>query len=83
MYVLWILAAYMLLLIIRTVIGPTVWDRLLGMSLICTKVTLIIILFASVNDITYMLDYAIIHTLLGFLCIIFIAFFVLDRTKRR
>ena len=81
MYLLWIMAAFLLVFIIRTVKGPTAWDRLLGMSLICTKGTIVIIAFASLHNITYLLDFAIIHTLLGFLCVIFIAFFILKRTR--
>jgi len=83
MYLLWILSAYLLVFIIRTIMGPTVWDRLLGMGVICTKITIMIIAFASVNDIAYILDFAIIQSLLGFICIIFIAFFILERTKGR
>ena len=81
MYILYIMAAFLLLFMVRIVKGPSAWDRLLGMSLICTKGTIIIIVFASIYDISYLLDFAIIHTLLGFICIIFIAFFILKRTR--
>ena len=81
MYILGVISVYLLLFIIRTVKGPSAWDRLLGMSLICTKGTIVIVVFASYYDISYLLDFAIIHTLLGFICIIFIAFFILKRTK--
>ena len=83
MYVLWIVLAYMFLFIIRTAQGPTVWDRLLGMSLISVKVIIIIVAYASMNDLAYLLDYAIIYSLFGFISLIFITFFILDRTRRR
>ena len=83
MYVLWIVLAYMLLFFVRTVQGPTVWDRLLGMSLISVKVIILIIAYASFNELAYLLDYAIIYALFGFISVIFIAFFILDRTRGR
>ena len=83
MYVIWIMLAYLLLLIIRTAIGPSIWDRLLGMSLICSKIAIIVMVFASVNNISYLLDYSIIFSLLGFMCVLFISFFVSDRMRRR
>jgi len=81
MYVLWIVLAFMFLFFIRTVQGPTIWDRLLGMSLISVKVIVIIIAYASLNNSAYMLDYALIYALFGFISVIFIAFFILDRTR--
>ena len=83
MYVIWILLVFMFLFLIRTVQGPTIWDRLLGMSLISVKVIILVVAFASLNDLTYLLDYAIIYALFGFISVIFIAFFILDRTRRR
>ena len=81
MYVLWIVLAFMLVFIINTVRGPTVWDRLLGTSLVSVKIIVLIIALASLYDLPYLLDYAIIHTLFGFISIIFIAFFVLDKAR--
>jgi len=83
MYVIWIILAFMFLYIFRTVQGPTIWDRLLGMSLISVKVVILIIAFASINDRAYLLDYALIYALFGFISVIFIAFFILDRTRGR
>jgi multicomponent Na+:H+ antiporter subunit F len=83
MYFIWVLLAYMLMFIFRTIKGPTIWDRLLGMGLISVKVIIIIIAFASMNDMAYLLDYAIIYTLFGFISVIFVTFFILDRTRRR
>ena len=83
MYVVWILFAYMFLFFIRTVKGPTIWDRLLGMCLISVKVIIIIIALASIYDMAYLLDYAIIYTLFGFISVIFITFFIQDRSKGR
>ena len=83
MSILWILLAFMFLYIIRTIKGPTVWDRLLGLGLISVKVVIIIIAYSSFYDRAYLLDYALIYALFGFISLIFIAFFVHDRTKGR
>jgi len=61
--------------------GPTTWDRLLGLDLVCTKIILIIIAFAALHNTTFLLDFAVIYALSGFIGIIFIALF-LSRRKR-
>lgn len=74
---LWILLIFLLVFFIRTVImGPSIWDRLLGMSVTSTKVIVIIIFFASINDMAFLLDFAIIYALFGFISVIFIALFL-------
>ena len=77
----WILLVFMFFYIVRTVQGPTIWDRLLSMSLISVKVIIMIIAIASFYDRGYLLDYALIYSLFGFISVIFIAFFILDRTR--
>jgi len=83
MYILWIIIAYMLVFAFKTIKGPTIWDRLLGMNLIFVKTIIFVIAYASVFDRAYMLDYAIISTLFGFISVIFITYFILDRAKGR
>jgi len=63
--------------------GPSVWDRLLAINLIAFKVTIIIVLFASIYDSAFLLDAAIIYTLSGFIGTIFIALFFSKRAKKR
>jgi len=82
MYALWIMPVYLFLFFVRVVMGPSIWDRLLGMNLVSTKIIIIIIVFASVNETAYLLDFAIIYTLFGFIGVIFTALFLLERTKR-
>ena len=76
-----IMLIYLVLYMIRVVKGPSIWDRLLGLSLISTKVLIIVILFASHRDTAYLLDIAIVCALLGFIGIVFTALFMLDRLK--
>ena len=83
MYILWIMLAYLFLYFLRTILGPSIWDRLLGMNLISTKIIIIIAVFASVNKTAYLLDFAIIYTLFGFIGVIFTALFLLEKTKGR
>jgi multicomponent Na+:H+ antiporter subunit F len=70
---------------VRAVKGPTVWDRLLGLNLISTKIIVIIIVMASIYEKTFLLDFAIIYALSGFISTIFLALFLSERRlgKRR
>lgn len=68
---------------IRVIVGPSVWDRLLGMNLIASKIIIVIIIFASINEMTFLLDFAIIYALSGFIGTIFIAMFLSDRNQKK
>jgi len=73
--------AYLSLYFVRIVKGPSIWDRLLGMNLVSTKIIMIIIIFASVHETSYLLDFALVYALFGFIGVIFTALFLLDRAK--
>ncbi len=62
--------------LIRVVIGPTVWDRLLGLNLVTAKLVMAIVTFAFLLDRTFLLDVAIVYTLLGFIASVLIARFI-------
>ena len=81
MFIMWAMLIFLSLYIVRIVRGPSVWDRLLGLNLISTKVVIIIIIYASINDTAYLLDFAIAYVLLGFIGIIFTARFLLGRLR--
>ncbi|MCL2215637.1 MAG: monovalent cation/H+ antiporter complex subunit F [Defluviitaleaceae bacterium] len=68
---------------IRVAIGPSVWDRLLGMNLIACKIIIIIIIFASVSEMTFLMDFAILYAVSGFIGTIFIALFLSERDRRK
>jgi len=81
---LWIMLIFLLIIFVRLVVlGPSRWDRLLGMSVTSVKVIVLVIFFASANDRAYLLDFAIIYAMFGFIGIIFIALFFAERSKRR
>jgi multicomponent Na+:H+ antiporter subunit F len=79
MYALWLILASLIFYLIRTIKGPSIWDRLLGMTLMSTKIIIMIVIFASINNATYILDFAMIYALSGFIGIIFISIFLKDR----
>ena len=64
---------------IRVAVGPSVWDRLLGMNLIASKIIVIIMIYSSISEMTFLLDFAIIYALSGFIGTIFIALFLSER----
>ncbi len=50
----------------RVIIGPTVWDRLLGLSLISSKIIIIIIIYSLQNGQSFYLDVGLVFAILGF-----------------
>lgn len=62
--------------VLRILIGPTVWDRLIGIGLIATKVTVAGVFAAVFFEAGYMLDMALIFAVLGFLATVIIARFI-------
>jgi len=81
MVALGVVLAFILLCIIRAVLGPSLWDRLLGLNLVTSKVLIIIVLFSYIVELPFLLDLAIIYALIGFVGTIFTAMFLMDRVK--
>lgn len=65
----------------RIILGPTIWDRLLGLNLFSSKIIILIVLFALMMKESYYLDIAIVYVLLGFISIISIARFIQKKGK--
>ena len=82
MYILWVMLGCLIMYIVQMLKGPSVWDRLLSMNLVATKIIIMIVAFASINEASYLLDFAIIYILSGFIGTIFIALFLLERQKK-
>jgi len=76
MIVFWIMLALLALYMMRAARGPAIWDRLLGLNLISTKIIILIIVVASIYDSSFLLDFAIIYALSGFIGAIFLALFL-------
>ena len=83
MYILWVMLAFLLLYLGMTIKGPSVWDRLLGMTLISSKVIVMILVFSAFQETAYLLDYAIIYALSGFIGTMFIALYLGNRKRKR
>ncbi len=62
--------------LIRVIIGPTIWDRLLGLGLGASKITLGVILLAVSVPEGDLLDLALLFSVLGFLVTILLARFI-------
>ena len=66
---------------LRMLLGPTIWDRLLSLNLLTSKIIMILVLMAILFDEPFILDMAIIYALLGFVGVMFIAISVQKRGK--
>lgn len=62
--------------LIRVVAGPSIWDRLLGVGLSASKITLAVIIVALSFDESYILDIALLFSILGFLVTVLLARFI-------
>lgn len=61
---------------LRIIIGPTLWDRLLGLNLVSSKLIMLLVLLASLKQETYMLDLSLTYALLGFIGMIFLSLYI-------
>ena len=62
--------------LIRVIVGPTIWDRLLGVGLGASKITLGVIIIGLSLDESYIFDLALLFSVLGFLVTVLLARFV-------
>ena len=76
-----ILAGAAVFTALRILIGPTVWDRLLGFNLLSSKIIVILVMCAIIFEKNFLLDIALTYALLGFVSTLFIARFVRDKGK--
>ncbi|MDA3845258.1 MAG: monovalent cation/H+ antiporter complex subunit F [Vallitaleaceae bacterium] len=72
---------YAVLVLLRVLRGPTIWDRILGLNLFSAIIIMLILLIAIIEDLNYLVDIAIVYSLLGFISIIFISRFVQRKGK--
>ncbi|GAB6106415.1 monovalent cation/H+ antiporter complex subunit F [Fusibacter bizertensis] len=71
-----ILVALTVVSAIRILIGPSLWDRLLSLNLVTSKLIMLIILIALIKQQTFILDLALSYALLSFMGIIFISLYI-------
>ena len=69
--------------IVRMILGPTVWDRLLSLNLISAKVILFIAVYAVYIENPMLLDVALSAGIIGFLTITLFAKFILAGGRQK
>ncbi len=79
--VVYILAFATVFTILRILLGPTIWDRLLGFNLMSSKLIMLIVMCSIIFEKNFLLDIALTYALIGFVSTLFIARFVRDRGK--
>lgn len=80
-FVLIIISTLSLFSALRILLGPSIWDRLLGLNLVTSKTIMIIIIIAVIRNQTFLLDIALTFALLSFIGIIFIAVYIQRKSR--
>lgn len=80
-YIFGVFIIYGILILLRIILGPTVWDRILGLNLFSAIIIILILLTALIDELSYLVDVAIVYSLLGYVSIIFISRFVERKGK--
>lgn len=78
MLLLLIMSLFILFIIIK---GPSIWDRILAYNLFSAMIILLMMLYSTINNLSYLLDIVIVFTLLGFISIVFISRFIQGKGK--
>jgi len=78
-----ILLAAMFFSMVRMILGPTVWDRLLSLNLISAKIILLIAVYAVYMENQMLLDVALSAGIVGFLTITLFAKFILAGGRQK
>ncbi|MDI3535530.1 MAG: multicomponent Na+:H+ antiporter subunit [Eubacteriaceae bacterium] len=73
------IAIYTVFSIIRVLLGPSIWDRLLCLNVVSAKIIMAIVLLSVISNQDYLLDIALIYAFLGFLGTVLIARFIEKR----
>lgn len=65
----------------RIIKGPSIWDRLLSLNLFFVTMLIVMIIYALIEQLDFLLDIAIVYALLGFIGIAFTARFIQRKGK--
>ena len=79
LYCISILGVLGIVVIIRMIQGPTIWDRLLTFNQVSSKITISIVMLSIITSQSFLLDIAIVYTLLSFIAAVLIARFVREK----
>ena len=75
------LAALLALALIRAIIGPRVTDRILGINMLGTLVIAMIAILSQLMKESYLLDVALIYTMISFVSVLVLASVYLRKRK--
>lgn len=78
-YFMTVLGILGIIVIVKMVQGPTIWDRLLTFNQLSSKIIISIVMLSLITSQSYLLDIAIVYTLLSFIATVLIARFVRDK----
>lgn len=78
---LYLLFGLSILTLLRVLLGPSVWDRILAFNLFTAKFLLILLILDTITGQSYLLDIAFVYVLLGFISVVFIARFIQRKGK--
>lgn len=78
-----LLAIAMFVSLIRMIIGPTIWERLLALNLISAKTLLFLSVHAIYKQKIILLDIAFIYGIIGFLTIILLSKLILTGGREK
>ena len=75
-YFLYALGILIILAVVRMVLGPTIWDRLLVVNQLSNIIVISIVLLSLITNQSFLLDIAIVYTLFSFVSSVLIARFI-------
>ncbi len=75
-YILYALVILIAISVLRILLGPGLWDRLLGFNLVTSKLIMLIVLIASLRGESFLLDIALVYALLSFSGVIFFSVYL-------
>lgn len=73
---LYIVVIGIVLILVRIVKGPTVWDRLMSLNLISAKILILLTVYGVYKNNILLLDISISYAIIGFLGIVLICRFI-------
>lgn len=79
---LWILVGLSFFYLYLVIKGPSIWDRLLGLNLIATKTIIIIVIVAAMRELSFIMDFAIMFALSGFIGSVFTCIFIAEYQRK-
>lgn len=72
-----------LAVLIRFIIGPTIWDRILMVNLLSITIMMLVVVYAMITGSVFMLDMALVLGLTGFLTITLLSNFIMSGGREK